>query len=603
MSDTARGPTLRAICRAAAIVVPPTPAHYFAADTTFQRRLKYADLGAAPSRRHFETGRVRFQPSKKPVRCLDGLKRKLPSAFSAILLFVGSVGWCWPVFSELRSAALASPAEASIHPRASHYQRLNRWRGKADSEIGKLDRFSSSTYAPSANPHVTGAGLGRESPARIVVREWSSLQTRVAERGPALAKHAAKEPKPKLKLPVRLASLERAVPPVEVIPSRNPSNAGALTSRGREKPSRIGARERSRLRALLAERGRASAIHATKEPKPSLKPPVRFASLERATPPVQAIPSRIPSNVGAQTSLVDFEAAPFPYHGTMPESGRPFLNAGTEGHLGHVNFRGDVLWESQTFSDDRVLLHIPPGFDPKRPAVMVVFFHGHGANLAQDVRDRQRVPTQITAAGVNAVLVAPQFAVDAADSSAGKFWEPNGFKRFLDEAAVKLARMYGDPRSVFTFARMPIVIVAYSGGFGPTLSVLDRGGVRSRVRGLILLDALYAGIDKFADWIADNRSTFFVSSYTSHTAYHNAYLERLLRERSVPYSSELRDSHLRGMVTFLPAGDISHRDFVTHAWADNQIRNILVRLDNADQRIETAGTGSISGGVVASRRN
>ena len=162
----------------------------------------------------------------------------------------------------------------------------------------------------------------------------------------------------------------------------------------------------------------------------------------------------------------------------MPGSGRPFLNAGDQSRRGHVNFRGHVLWESQTFSDDRVLLHIPPGFDPRRPAVMVVFFHGHGANLARDVRDRQLVPAQITGAGANAVLVAPQFAVDAANSSAGKFWEPNGFKRFLDEAAVKLAYMYGDPRSAAAFSRMPIVIVAYSGGFGPTLSVLDRGGVQ-----------------------------------------------------------------------------------------------------------------------------
>jgi hypothetical protein len=40
---------------------------------------------------------------------------------------------------------------------------------------------------------------------------------------------------------------------------------------------------------------------------------------------------------------------------------------------------------------------------------------------AQDVRDRQQVPAQITSAVVNAVLVAPQFVVDAADSSAGKF--------------------------------------------------------------------------------------------------------------------------------------------------------------------------------------
>ena len=199
------------------------------------------------------------------------------------------------------------------------------------------------------------------------------------------------------------------------------------------------------------------------------------------------------------------------------------------------------------------------------------------------------------------MLVAPQFAVDAANSSAGKFWEPNGFKRFLDEAAVKLARMYGDPRSAAAFARMPIVIVAYSGGFGPTLSVLDRGGVKSRVRGLVLLDALYAGIDKFADWIADNRSTFFVSSYTPHTAHHNADLERLLRERSVPYSSELRHSHLQGMVTFLPAGDVSHRDFVTHAWADNPIKDILARMNDVGPRIGTAGAPASSNAFAAAR--
>ena len=65
-------------------------------------------------------------------------------------------------------------------------------------------------------------------------------------------------------------------------------------------------------------------------------------------------------------------------------------------------------------------------------------------------------------------------------SSPGKFGDPGGFKRFLDEAAGELARLHGDPRTKQTFANMPIVIVAYSGGFGPTLSVLDNGGVSSR---------------------------------------------------------------------------------------------------------------------------
>jgi len=319
----------------------------------------------------------------------------------------------------------------------------------------------------------------------------------------------------------------------------------------------------------------------------------RLAGLEmpapRSRPALQPGIARIPPDGDARTALIDFKTAPFPYDGTMPGSNRPFLDAGQPGHRGHTNFRGRVLWESETFSDPRVLLHIPPGFDANRPGVMVVFFHGHGANLATDVRDRQQVPAQISASGMNAVLVAPQFAFDAADSSAGKFWEPGGFKRFIDEAAEQLARLHGDPQTVRTFADMPIVIVAYSGGFGPTLAVLDHGGVKSsRLRGIVLLDALYSGIDKFANWIADNRSGFFVSSYTPHTRGHNADLEQLLRAKSVPYGAELRHDHLPGSVTFLPAGPISHRDFVTHAWADSPLKDILVRLDDYDPRVQTA---------------
>jgi hypothetical protein len=210
-------------------------------------------------------------------------------------LFVGSIGWCWPVFNELQSPVLISPAEASIHPHISRCQRLNRCRGKTDSEIGKLDPFRRSTYAPPANPHVKGATLGRESSARIVAPELSGLRTRVAARGRASAKHA-KGPKPNLKMPVRLASLERAARFVRAIPSHIPPNVSPLTGLDRKKPARIVAREWSSLQTSAAERDRALK-HAAKElPKPRLNSPVRLASLESAAPPVQTIPSRIPSN-------------------------------------------------------------------------------------------------------------------------------------------------------------------------------------------------------------------------------------------------------------------------------------------------------------------
>jgi hypothetical protein len=72
----------------------------------------------------------------------------------------------------------------------------------------------------------------------------------------------------------------------------------------------------------------------------------------------------------------------------------------------------------------------------------------------------------------------------------------------------------------------------------------------------------------------------------------------------VPYSSELRRGRLPGMVTFLPAGDVSHRDFVNHAWADNPIKDILARMDDVDQKIETtATTASIPPGAAATKRD
>ena len=303
-----------------------------------------------------------------------------------------------------------------------------------------------------------------------------------------------------------------------------------------------------------------------KETKPLTRVAALGAVPSAPTAPIQPVLPRIPEGQ-TKTDLVSFQTAPFPHEG-------------------------------RSYTDSRVLLTVPPGFDANRPAVMIVYFHGHGATLARDVRDRQKLPDQIAASGVNAVLVAPQFAFDARDSNPGKFSDPGGFKRFLDEAALQLAKLHGDPRTIRSFANMPVVIVSYSGGFGPTLAVLDRGGVpKSRIRGIVLMDSLYSGIDRFANWITENRSGFFVSSFTPHLRARNNELQSVLRTRSVPYGSELKPDHMAGSVTFLPAGPISHRDFVTHAWADNPVRDVLVRLDEYDPRTQTARNGA--GGPVA----
>jgi hypothetical protein len=279
------------------------------------------------------------------------------------------------------------------------------------------------------------------------------------------------------------------------------------------------------------------------------------------------------------TTLISMKSSAFPYSGANPRSEEPFLNITKGDRKGHRGLGGKVYWQDETYNDSRVLVHVPETFDVKKPGVIVVFFHGNGATLERDVRDRQLVPQQISDSGVNAVLLAPQLAVDAADSSAGKFWQPGGFKRFIDESASHLARLYGDPKSAQAFANLPIVIVGYSGGFLPTAWSLEVGGVPNRVRGVFLLDAIYGELDKFASWIEKNPNGFFVSSYTRYTRRHDQELMQMLRDRGITVIESMDEPLKPGSVVFVQTPDgVTHRDYVTQAWTEYPVKDVLVRM-------------------------
>ena len=187
-------------------------------------------------------------------------------------------------------------------------------------------------------------------------------------------------------------------------------------------------------------------------------------------------------------------------------------------------------------------------------------------------------PGKFPKSGLNAVLVAPQLAYDARDSSAGKFWERDGFKRFMAEAADQLARVYGDPRATETFANMPVVIVAYSGGFETAAWCLHIGGLGKRVTGVVLLDALYGHLDKFSSWITRNRSGFFISAYTQHNKRRDDELARILRDKGVPVQHSLDGPLKPGTVAFLPTDGVRHRDYVTLAWTEHPVKDVLLRF-------------------------
>jgi len=279
-------------------------------------------------------------------------------------------------------------------------------------------------------------------------------------------------------------------------------------------------------------------------------------------------------------ALVPFKTSPFPYEGIVPSTGKPFLDVVTEDRIGRYSARaGETYWADETYSDQRVLLDVPPGFMVGRAGVMVIYFHGNLAMLERDVIARQQVPRQVAGAGLNSVLIAPQFASDAYDSSAGQFWLQGAFSAFLDEASRALARLVGSNRSQRFFRELPLVLVAYSGGYHPLAYVLHHAP-HERIMGTLLLDALYGDLDKFTAWLESRDAGFLVSSFTRSTADRHNDIRHALLDRQVQVLERLPPVLKPRDVVFLPApAQSTHANFVTQAWIEDPITDVLVRIE------------------------
>jgi hypothetical protein len=306
----------------------------------------------------------------------------------------------------------------------------------------------------------------------------------------------------------------------------------------------------------LASVDRASAQSGS----PSLLQPQTQA---QAQPKRTSRPNPSPIALEAKTKFVEFENAPFPFDSGPDPRGRRTASL-----------------DNERYNDPRVLLHIPKGFDIRRPGVIVIFFHGHRATITRDVYARQRVADQISLSKANAVLVAPQFAVNASDSSAGNFWTPGLFTLFLNEASEQLAILHGYLGLARDFDKLNVVIVGYSGGFAPVAWAIHHGGSSERMRGVVLLDALYGELDKFEKWIVGDRyRRFFVSGYLGSTRARNLQLQQMLDNRGIKYRMSLDERIRPGSITFLPGRNgENHTSYVTRAWTENPLADLLDRL-------------------------
>lgn len=201
------------------------------------------------------------------------------------------------------------------------------------------------------------------------------------------------------------------------------------------------------------------------------------------------------------TLLARLDAAPFPY---KPGPDEDFWTGKNTQGEPYRAFRDRRFPRTPHFVDDRVLIHVTPHRPSGGPRMIVLYLHGHNVSLKRDVIDRRKIVDQVNASGRNIVLIAPQMAWRAIDSHPGKLGKEGGVARLVT-AALAALKEGGGPQApampaVSGDATAPVIVVAYSGGWRAALWAAARGGLGDRLRGVLLLDAFFGPVERWAEW-------------------------------------------------------------------------------------------------------
>ena len=161
------------------------------------------------------------------------------------------------------------------------------------------------------------------------------------------------------------------------------------------------------------------------------------------------------------------------------------------------------------YRDATVIAFIPNHFRLGRDGTVSVVVHYHGHNTtAERALAAHQLREQLYDSKQNAILLVPQLAVMAPDSSCGKLEAPGGFARMIEDAVRTLDAR--DVRALAGRAAIPpdvsvgrVCVSAHSGGYHAAAKSLEVGGVP--VQEVYLFDALYADVDAFKSWVIAGR--------------------------------------------------------------------------------------------------
>jgi hypothetical protein len=246
---------------------------------------------------------------------------------------------------------------------------------------------------------------------------------------------------------------------------------------------------------------------------------------------------------GTQVILRSFAHAPYPH----PSRANGFKNA-------------KETFGPEHYQDSTIGIVIPKSFKADGAVNLVVHFHGH-RNHVDNVLTRYQMLEELEKSGRNAILIVPQGPLDVPDSGFGKMEDAGGFEAMVREMVEFLHR----EKKIHSTDIGHITLTAHSGGYNAVSAIVANGGLNDHITDVLLFDASYGGLERYADWISAGKNRRLVSIFTAHLAPANFELLTLLKKAGTKYDltmeKDLTDAFLKQReALFIHTEDLAHDD-------------------------------------------
>jgi hypothetical protein len=187
-------------------------------------------------------------------------------------------------------------------------------------------------------------------------------------------------------------------------------------------------------------------------------------------------------------------------HTSFPDSARE------NGHL-----YDSVLYDATShYHDSSVMVIVPNDLKAHDKVDMIFWFHGWRNNI-DTAAQFYKLTDQFIASKRNAVLVLAETAKNSPDSYGGKLEQHGMFKELVNDVLLQLK----NEKYISSKCKAGnIVLAGHSGAYRVIAYILQNGEIP--VNEVFLFDALYSEVDKFSNWIKEDRKHHFVHWFTNH---------------------------------------------------------------------------------------